>query len=119
MINPKILEEAPLTGAEVKEELEKTKKRDKELGFRANKTDEYLGQMIQLKQEKAKELVSKLAGLNIPRLKDSHIKKIVDVMPKTLDELKMIMQAYPISVSNDNMKKIVETVSGFLPDSKK
>lgn len=119
MIDPQILGEKPLMGVEVKEELEKTKKTDKELSFRAKKTEEYLNQMLQLKPEKAKELASKLEGLNIPRLKDMHIKKIVDIIPKTVDELKVIIQAYPISVSNENMKKITETVASFLPDNKK
>ena len=37
-----ILNEEPMSMAELKEELDKIKKRDKELNFRANRTEEYL-----------------------------------------------------------------------------
>ena len=107
-----IISEKPLTMAEVKEELEKIKKRDKELNFRAQKTEEYLNQFVTVK--KGKELVEKLEKLDIPRLKEQHIYKIVDLLPKTVKNLKMILQEYTITVNNDNLKKIVDAVSSFL-----
>ena len=113
MTTAKILSESPIAMAELKEELEKIKKRDKELNFRANKTEEYLNQVVTIKN--AAELIKKLTSLKLPRLKDQHIKKIVDIMPTTIKDLKVVLQNYTLTVNNENMKKIVDTVNSFIP----
>jgi DNA-directed RNA polymerase subunit F len=118
MVHPNIIEEKPITLVELKEELTKIKKRDKELNFRSNKTYEYLQVFVKLTPAKAEELEKKLVKQDIPRLKDIHIKKIVDVLPQTLEDLKVILQGYTITVNNDNMKKIVQIVNEFLGTKK-
>ena len=113
MVHPNIVEEKPITLVELKEELTKIKKRDNELNFRANKTHDYLDVFAKVSPQKAEELEKKLEKLGIPRLKDVHIKKIVDLLPQTLEDLKVILQGYTITVNNDNMKKIVAIVNEF------
>lgn len=113
MTSPKVLEETPLTMSELKEQIEGIKKRDKELGFRASKMHEYLKQVDTLDTKKTKELVDAIEKIKVPRLKDIHIYKIVDLMPTSVDDLKVILQGYTISVNNDNCKKIVDTVKKF------
>jgi DNA-directed RNA polymerase subunit F len=107
-----ILEEVPMSMAQLKEELDKVKKRDKELNFRAAKTDEYLSQVISIKS--SEELFKKLTALNVPRLKEQHIYKIMDVLPTTVDGLKVILQGYTLTVNNANLKKIADAVKDFL-----
>ena len=63
---------------------------------------------------KAKELEEKLTKLNVPRLKEQHIHKIIDVLPTTVKDLKVVLQGYTLTVNNDNMKKIADTVNGFV-----
>ena len=92
---------------ELKKELEKIRKRDRELNFRANKTEEYLNNVTVHKS--ADELFSKIMQLNVPRLKEQHVHKIIDVTPTTVNELKVVLQGYTITVNNDSMKKIVDT----------
>jgi DNA-directed RNA polymerase subunit F len=111
MSNPEIVDETPMSMFEMKEELAKIKKRDKELNFRANKVEEYLNQFVTIKQKEFKEMVDKINKLNVPRLKEQHIFKIMDIMPQTVDELKTILQGYTITVNNDNLKKIVNIVA--------
>ena len=115
MVKPKILNEEPISMFDVKVELEKIKKRDKELNFRANKTEEYLNQTLNLSTSKSKELKQKIEKLKIPRLKDQFICKIVDLMPGTVKELKVVMQGYAVTVNNENLKKIADAVAGFIP----
>ena len=55
-----IIEEVPLNMAQVKDELASIKKRDKELNFRATKTEEYLQQVVETK--KADELLKRMKG---------------------------------------------------------
>jgi len=112
MTDTQIVSETPIGLYNLKKELERIKKRDGELNFRANKTEEYLNQIGVLKN--ADELFDKLAKLNIPRLKESHIHKIVDIMPTTVSDLKVVLQGYTITLNNESMKKIVDTVSEFL-----
>ena len=106
-----LLKGTPISMKELKDALGKIKKREKELNFRANKTEEYLNQFVTMKKDK--ELIEALEKLKIPRLKEQHIKKIIDLMPKTVDELKVIVQGYPITISNDNLKKIADTINKF------
>ena len=109
MTTAEIIAENPISIYELKEELEKIKKRDKELNFRAARTEEFLKQVTSFK--KASELHDKLVKLNIPRLKENHIKKIIDIMPLTINDLKVVLQAYTVSVNNESLKKIVDTIN--------
>lgn len=114
----KLISETPITMAELKEDLKKIKERDKELNFRANKTEEYLNMFSTLDADKARELSDKIKKLDIPRLKDEHITKIVDLLPVSAEEVKSILQGYTVTVNNDNLKKIAETVADYLPKKK-
>ena len=113
MTKPEILQEAPINMVHLKEELDTIKKRDKELGIIATKTQEYLKQFVKISPKKAQELEDKLRSLKISRLKDEFIIKIIDVMPTTADDLKTLLQGYVVSINQDDMKKVVDVVKGF------
>lgn len=104
-----IISETPISAAQLKEELDKIKQRDKELNFRAVKTEEHLEHISTPKNTNA--LFEKINKLNISRLKEQHIYKIIDLMPATVKDLKVIMQGYTISINNENMKKIVDAIN--------
>ncbi len=110
-----IIKEEPITMSELKLELEAIKKKEKELNFRSNKTLEFLNKFVSLDKAKVDEIKKKLVDLKIPRLKEQHIVKIVDMMPKTVNNLKVILQGYSISVTNENLKKIVDILQEYLP----
>ncbi|MCB9362605.1 hypothetical protein H6504_04160 [Candidatus Woesearchaeota archaeon] len=111
MTKPKILSEEIMSMTEVKAELNKIKKKQGDLNYRANKTDEYLGQFKVLTQKKAKELKEKIESLNIPRLKDQYVIKLVDMAPTTEDEVKLVMQSFTtLSVSQDSIKKLAKGI---------
>lgn len=107
------LETTPVNLNEVREELEKIKKRDGELNFRAQKTYEYVQQIAKLGKEKADELYKKIESLSVPRLKDIHIHKIIDILPESEEEVKVLMQGYNTTVTKENCKKIAEVVKNF------
>ncbi len=110
MPNPKVLEEEPLCLADVKDFLEKIENREKELGYRANKTKEYLHTFVELSKEQKDELYKKLAGLKLVRLKEIHIAKIIDFLPKTTEDLKTILQAYTVNLPKKEMESIIAVV---------
>jgi len=109
-----VVEKKSVSMASLKEELAEIKKRDGELSFRGQKTEEYLAEFHLIKAKKAEELFGKISDLAIPRLKDTHVNKIVDLLPKSVAELKVILQGYAVPVTNDNMKKVVDIVAEYL-----
>ena len=113
MGKPKVHEQVPVSAVEVKEELEIIKKRDGELTFRGNKVEEYLQQFTTVNKKQAQEMQDKLLALKIPLFKEQHANKIIDVMPKHLEELKVVLQGYTITVKEDQMKKILDIVAMY------
>ena len=113
-----IISEKTISMPEVKEQVDKIHKRDKEPGIRTTKTKEYLDMFVKLKGSESKELKKKLEKLNVPRLKEEHITKIIDVVPTTVDSLKSMLQGYIITINKENMKKIVDVVKPFVKNKK-
>ncbi|MBI2575290.1 hypothetical protein HYV82_05390 [Candidatus Woesearchaeota archaeon] len=113
-MQPEILSETPITMAELKAGLEAVKKRDKVPSFRVIRTEEYLSSFETLRPDEAGKLFDKLMKLNIPRLREVHICKLIDLLPADANDVKLILQGYTITVSNDNIKKIVDTVREFV-----
>ncbi len=107
----KILSESATNTAEVKKLLEEIKEKDKELGFRAQRCLDHLESIGTLSQKKAKELETALAKLEIPRMKENHIHKLIDILPKTADDVKIVLQGYALTVTNENCKKIADTIA--------
>jgi DNA-directed RNA polymerase subunit F len=103
-----VLSEKPVNLSELKDKLEEIKKRDKELTFRANKVKEYLDVFAKLKSKEFSELKTKIEALQIPRLKDKHIIKILDIMPKDLDSLKTVLSAENLAIKPEELKRILE-----------
>ncbi|PIN74735.1 hypothetical protein COV18_05945 [Candidatus Woesearchaeota archaeon CG10_big_fil_rev_8_21_14_0_10_37_12] len=108
-----IISQTPISAAELHDELKRIKKRDDELGFRAQKTVDYLESMHFIDVKKAKELEQKLTALDVPRLRDVHFNKLIDVLPITEKDVKVVLQGYNITVTNENCKKIADVVAEF------
>ena len=113
MVNPQFQEQKAVSLVEVKTLLDDMEKRDAELNYRANKAKEYLAHFVELDMAKKDELLKKILALNQTRLKEEHIMKIVDFLPTTSDELKIILQSYPLSLPKKDMDAILAVVKEF------
>lgn len=109
MTDIKIINEVPLTMAELKEKLAKIEKRDKELTFRANKTKEYLNNFT-IKEKGIAALKKKIEGLNISRLKDRHIAKLIDITPKDTDSIKATLSGEALTLKEEDYQKLLEAL---------
>ncbi|MDD5253882.1 MAG: hypothetical protein PHG05_02140 [Candidatus Nanoarchaeia archaeon] len=106
-----VIEEIPLTLVEIREKLAQVEKRDKELNFRAIKTKEYLSTFTKSQElKKVDGLKQKIKELNIPRLKERHIVKIVDIMPQDMDGLKILFVGENITIKNEDLEKILQVI---------
>ncbi len=102
-----IVAENAITLAELKDKIAKIEKRDKELNFRGTKTREYLAAFGTPSLKEANDLKKKIEDLQIPRLKDRHIMKLIDIHPTDMDSLKMLLSAETITVKEEDLKKIL------------
>lgn len=107
----KVLKEEPVSLAEVKVLLERVKEKEGELSFRAQKTAEYLEQFALLGEKKAKDLYKKLEELGVPRLKDVHYYKLIDTLPNTQKDVKVVLQGFAVTVTPENTKKIADVIA--------
>src|SRR3989338_435483 len=110
----KIISQTPTNASVVHAELIRIKNRDTELGFRAQKALDYMEGIGPLEVKKAEQLLDKLLKLEVPRLRDLHFHKIIDLLPTNAKDVKTVLQGYNVTVSQENCKKIADTVSEFV-----
>ncbi|MFH0700990.1 MAG: hypothetical protein V2A62_00980 [Candidatus Woesearchaeota archaeon] len=116
MPNFQFVEQKPLSLSEVKLTLHELEKRDGQLNFLSNKTKEYLDTFPPLSNPKREELTKKLSELGVTRLKEEIVAKIIDFLPKNNNDLKVIIQAYNLTLSKKDQDSIVEVVSKFVKE---
>lgn len=109
----KIIQQTPMNVAELHAEMKKIQKRDEELGFRAQKTVDYLESLNVLGPKKAEELYKKLEELEVPRLRDVHFHKLIDTLPLTAKDVKIVLQGYNVTVTQENCKKLADVCAEF------
>lgn len=114
MASPQFIEEKPLSLVDTKEILKEIEKRDKELKFLSNKAKEYLEAFVTISPKDKEELHKKLADLSLVRLKEEYMAKIIDFLPTTVNELKVVLQAYPVSLPKKDQEAIIQTVVDFV-----
>jgi len=114
-MNPEFIEEQTLDLLTVKGMLNKIEKRDKEINYRSNKVKEFLDHFTgRLSQVKRDELHKKLTGLKLTRIKEDHMVKIIDFLPKDVEELKIVLQAYPLSLPKKDQDAIIKVVKEYV-----
>lgn len=105
-----LVSETPITMVELKEKLAEIKKRDSTLNFRANKTKEYLDICTTFNIGKVEGLKKKINGLNIPRLRERQIVKLIDLMPKDMDSLRALIAGENITLKQEDLTKILQII---------
>lgn len=115
MVKPVLIEEVPITLVEAKVALDALQARDTTLNFRAGKCYEYLNDFAAgLAVEKAQELRKKLQGANVSRLREDHIVKIIDVLPQTPEDVRLLFQGGTVSLTKKDFADIAAIVQEFL-----
>jgi len=71
----------------------------------------FINKFTKLDIKKAKELRSNLKELDLIKINDVHIAKIIDFLPKDQEELNKIF--IDVNLDEDETKKILETVKQF------
>lgn len=115
MSKPELIEKHPMNIVEVKAALEKIKESEPELNFRAQKTEEYAQDFAKIGLKDAKELLEKLKGLEIPRLKENHLHKLIDILPTNEKHVKIVLAPYNVTLTAEQNKKLADTIAEHAP----
>ena len=114
MTAAKLIESKPVTLVQVKTAIDEMQKRDAELGYRATKVKDFLESFPPALNTKQKEdLHKKIDGLGLTRIREEQIAKIIDFLPQTSDDLRVVLAAYPLSLPKKDQDSIVSVIGDF------
>ncbi len=111
MVDIEMIEQKPIALADIKENLDNAKKKTKELNFRAEKVHTYLIEFTTLSKKEADEMYEKLKALNMSKLRDRHIVKILDILPADMDGLKTLFSGEATSLKSEELKQILGVIN--------
>ena len=95
--------------SKVKEILEEVKDKN----YEQKLAYEHAKKFSKLDAKKAQKLVEELSKLEMRKLKDDQIVKIVDIMPKDMEDLKVILEKSKIQFKEEELQKILEIVKKY------
>lgn len=99
-----IISKKPITLAEIPEFLDKDSNANAELAG-------FLKKFSDLKKEDTEKLKEEIKSLNLLKVKNEHIVKIIDLLPSSKEELNKIF--VDIGLDEDESKSILEKIKNF------
>ncbi len=106
-----VIEQKPITMAELKEKFDAIKTEKGDLNFRANKVHTYLQDFVEIKKEEADAICQRLIALNL-RLREKHIVKLIDMKPEDTETIKALFIGEAISLKQEEIKQILDAING-------
>lgn len=97
--------------SEVKNILRKIEKERNEITYEQRIALEHANKFAKLTSQKNKELIKNL--MNFDFLDESHIYKIVDLLPKTNEDIKTIFAKERINIDDEKINKILTTINKY------
>lgn len=111
-----IVEKKPLTLAEVKEIVsQKTKKikEENEENARIRNVNELLKKVVKLKADEAKKLKQEIISLNILKLKEKDIVKIIDFLPEDTEDMRKLFFGQGVNLDENEINSILEKIKKY------
>ena len=108
----KIIKSQPLTLSAVGEELKPKTKRE-EIPPIQQKVLEHATQFSKLNKSQEHKLIEELKTLEIPRITEEHIVTIVNILPRSINELKIIFAGSKTTITPENLEKILQTLRKY------
>jgi DNA-directed RNA polymerase subunit F len=96
----------PISMAEAKEIIQAQNQEEEKI----KNVNVFLKKFSKLSPEKAKTLKKEIVALNIIKIKNRHIAKIIDILPEDSDDLKKIFVGEDISLDQNESSNILNVV---------
>lgn len=106
----KINEEKIILWSEAKKILADLEK-DKNLGYEQKNALEQLKRFSKIPKKDVEEIKTKLE--KVGKLKDKHVTALINMLPRDAEEVKLLFTNEPISLSEDDRKKIAHITKAF------
>ncbi|RLG73171.1 MAG: DNA-directed RNA polymerase subunit F [Methanobacteriota archaeon] len=101
----------PVTLAEVREILEERAK-EGDLTYEQRLTLDYARKFAKIDHEKAKKLVSEIMKVD-DRITHEQAVKIVDILPETIEEVRLVFSTGRYQLETEKVNQIVEIIKKF------
>ncbi len=88
-------------------------KKETELTYREEKVQEFLKKHSKLSLEDFTKAKEAILALDIPRIEEHHIVKILNIMPTTGTELRAIISHEGLVLVDETAKQILDTLKQF------
>lgn len=111
MYDYEVLEENPVSIAEAKEHIKKVPTKD--MTFEQKQAYDHIKKMTKLKPKDAKAMKKELEELGIRKLKELHIVRIIDILPKDEKEIDFILKDTNTSFEDEEKAKIMSIVKKY------
>ncbi len=112
MSNYEILSTDVASNSQVREIIAQKAKKY-ELTYREDKTLEYLNKFAKLSIEDFNTALGELSELNIPRVDNIQLMKILDIMPEDGTQLRAIVSHSGTILVDDNVSKILDVLKRY------
>jgi len=106
-----VIDTKPVSMAEAKNVMASIEK-DKELSYEQKLALEHLNKFTALDASEAKKLLEEISG--VLRMSEETKIQILNLLPKTPDELRMIFTRENFSLKDNEIKKILEIIKKYL-----
>ncbi|MCA9495994.1 MAG: hypothetical protein KC589_03550 [Nanoarchaeota archaeon] len=94
-------------------ELKKLDDEEAKLTYREEKTLDYLKKIDTIKFKDFEAAMKELLALEIPRLENEHIVKIIDLFPKNGTELRAIVSNTGTILVDENVTKVLDVLKKY------
>lgn len=108
MSNYKIIEKEEISGVEVLTKLQEITESKEEPTYREEKTIEFLKQDLTLDLETFNKIKEEIKNLEISRLENYQIIKIVELNPKNGTQLRAILSSSGTLLVDENVQKVLK-----------
>lgn len=115
MIVKQVISEEIITLPEVRDQLykirEERESENKELGYELRKAISHAETFSRIDSNKSRELMNEL--LKLEKMKPEIAVRIADILPMSYDEIRSIYAKERYTLAENELKKILELVTGF------
>ncbi|MFP4401684.1 MAG: hypothetical protein ACLFPL_00485 [Candidatus Nanoarchaeia archaeon] len=112
MANYEIINQKPIHTSRVFDEIS-TRTQNREMTYREERTLEYLKKFNKLSAKQFEEAYSELVSLEIPRIEEFQLIKILEIMPKNGPELRAIISHGGVVVVDETVTQILDVLKKF------
>ena len=113
----KLIEEKPITVVEAKSILSKLEKERESLGYEQKITLDFMKAYVQLSEKDVEETKKELKE-KLPELKDHHVVMLLNILPETVEDVKILFSKERIELDENKINQILEVLDKIRPAEK-